>query len=148
MKGDQKVKLDGGKLGNDMFRDLTENEKYRIMNCISQFSRSVPIDRTGKTFFCIQVWFPDDANAIFKSNTPSNGFMIRPKLKENFVSKDLLEHAEALWEYQLVPIEINREGKAAFYALPREEILTGNIKSVILYAESNNMPTLDNFGYK
>jgi hypothetical protein len=139
--------LDGGGLGQQAFLSLTTEEVYAIMNCIIQFKkRSIPQHeniKTGKTFFCIQVWFPADANARYNSNTPKSGFLIQPKLEENFVSQELLQHAKALWEYELVPIEIIRNGRAIFYALPRREIFDGEINSMMLMAEGDI--TLDDF---
>ncbi len=123
---------DGGTLSSQLFRSLSEDEKYAIMSCIEQFCRRYQ-DKTK--FFCIQVWFPEDANKRYKSNTPSNGFLIQPKLEENYVNKDLLAHAKKLWDANLVPIEVIRDGMSVFYAVSREDVITGIFEYMMAYAE-------------
>ena len=133
--------LDGGDLGSQLFRRLTEEESYSIMSCIEQFCRR-DFDKTK--FFCIQVWFPDDANKRYNSNTPSNGFLIQSKLEENYVNKDLLTHAKSIWDAGSVPVEINRDNRSAFFAVSRKDVLanTDHFEYMMAYAE-DGIPVFD-----
>lgn len=127
---------DGGALGSQLFRRLTEEEEYSIMSCIEQFCRE-DFDKTK--FFCIQVWFPEEANKRFNINTPPNGFRIQPKLEENYVNKELLTHAKKLWDTGSVPVEIVREGTSAFFAVSHKDVLANaeHFEYMMAYAEDS-----------
>jgi hypothetical protein len=127
--------VDGGAPGSNVFQRLSNEQLYSIMNCIEQFIQRGKFDKTGKTFFCISVYFSADANKRYKSNTPPDGYLIQPKLTENYVNKALLAHAMELWNANLVPIEVYRDGRGAFFALPRKEVLSGNLVHMMAYAE-------------
>lgn len=123
-------------VGSDIFRALSEDEIIDIMSCLDQFAHNGNFDKTGNTFFCIQVWFANDANKYRQSNTPLGGFHIRVKTEEMFGSPNLLNHSKLLWHNNLVPVEIIREDRAIFYALYKCELMEGRLNTCMMVAET------------
>lgn len=122
--------LDGGSLGCQEFEALDEMQMDNIISCISQFCMRNAKKLGAEPFFTIQVWFAKDANKRFSSNTPEGAYLIIPKYRDNFVSKDLLNQALKIWASNMIPIEVCRDGRAMFFAIPMIEAYTGMISEL------------------
>ena len=103
-------------VGSQLFRPLSPKKHSGIENCLKQFCNNTREERTKLDFYGILVCFPQDANNMFNSNTPKNGYYIRTKKEENFVSSNILEHAKKIWTAGFIPVEVTHDGISSFFA--------------------------------
>ena len=124
------------------FKLLDEDETVRIMSCLHQFVKKLD----EKNIFTINVWFPDDANKKFNSNTPENGFLIFEKYKNEYTNEMLIKQVDKIIKKKLVPIEIIKNGVGLFYALPRESVFEEkDLRNVIILEAESVIPKVDDF---
>lgn len=130
--------------GRFLVKSLSESQFFGIMDCIAYFCSYSHKEEEYKNFFVISIWFPDVANKRFNSNTPPNGYLIKPRFEENFTSEKLLSHAKKIWSKGLIPIEVVKNDGASFYAIVKSEYYNGIVISPMLNAESI-IPKVEDF---
>lgn len=127
---------------NELFELLSEDETCRIMSCLHQYVKNLD----GMNVFTINVWFPEDANKRFNSNTPDNGFLIFEKSENEYTNELLIKQANKIIKNKLVPIEIIKNGICLFYALPKESVFEEkDLRNVIILPVEDIIPNIDDF---
>jgi hypothetical protein len=130
--------------GRFLVKNLTVDQFFGIMDCVDHFCSYSFNEEIYKNFFTISIWFPDIANKKFNSNTPPNGFLIKPRIEENYTSEKLLSHAKKIWDKGLIPVEVVKTDGASYFAVIKSEYYSGKIDSPMLNAETT-IPSVKDF---
>lgn len=112
-----------------MFALLTEDEYPKVMSVLDQDVRSRPAIEEPHA---LRVWFSEIANKVLNSKTPENGFCVTTKLASK-AKMEQSDYIQSLWDRELLTVEIIRNsGVCGFYALPKEAVLSGNIRGTCM----------------